>query len=179
MWKQEIYQQAIKFAGEKHADQKVPGSTANYLAHLSNVCMEILGAYKVEDSFDVNFAIQLALLHDVMEDTPTTFEEIKEVFGKKVALGVEALTKNEDLPKAEAMKDSLKRINEMEKEVGMVKLADRITNLQEPPTYWRNAKRMSYWQEAGKILDSLSGKHDYLWDRLKDKIEDYAQYIKM
>lgn len=179
MWTQEIYQDAIKFAGEKHSDQKVPGSTANYLAHLSNVCMEILAAYKADDDFDVNYAVQLALLHDVLEDTPTDWEELKDRFGKKVANGVQALTKNKDLPKTEAMLDSLKRINEMEREVGMVKLADRITNLQEPPSYWRNSKRMAYWQEAGKILDSLEGKHTFLWERLKGKIEDYAEYVKM
>ena len=38
---QSIYQKAMKFAGEKHASQKVPGSNANYLLHLSNVAMEI------------------------------------------------------------------------------------------------------------------------------------------
>lgn len=179
MWTQEIYQNAIQFAGEKHAEQKVPGSNANYLAHLANVCMEIMAAYVADDNFDVNFAIQMALLHDVLEDTHTDFEELKAEFGERVAKGVQALTKNMDLPKTEAMLDSLKRINELEKEVGMVKLADRITNLQAPPSYWRNSKRMAYWQEAGKILDSLEGKHDYLRDRLKQKIEDYAQYIRV
>ena len=177
MWKQEIYQKAIQFAGEKHAGQKVPGSESNYLAHLSNVCMEILGAYFQNQDFDINYAIQLALLHDVLEDTSTSPEELKEAFGEKVANGVLALTKNKDLPKAEAMSDSLKRIKKCEKEVGMVKLADRITNLQPPPDYWRTAKREKYRLEAGKILNSLSSSNEYLAQRLKDKIEDYSEYI--
>ena len=44
---QEIYQKAIKFSGEKHKNQKVPGTEANYLVHISNVAMEILVAYMI------------------------------------------------------------------------------------------------------------------------------------
>ena len=75
-----------------------------------------------------------------MEDTPATFEEISISFGLEVAEGVLALTKNQDLPKSEQMLDSLSRIKDQPKEVKAVKLADRITNLQEPPKYWNKSK---------------------------------------
>ena len=91
---QEIYQEAIKFAGDKHKNQKVPGTDANYLLHISNVAMEIILASKEDGNFDINYAVQLALLHDTLEDTETNYEEVSEKFGKKVAIGVEALTKN-------------------------------------------------------------------------------------
>jgi guanosine-3',5'-bis(diphosphate) 3'-pyrophosphohydrolase len=51
------------------------------------------------------------------------------------------LTKKENLPKGEKMVDSLKRIKDLQKEVWAVKLADRITNLQEPPQSWDNFKK--------------------------------------
>jgi len=92
---QEIYQEAIKFAGDKHKNQKVPGTDANYLLHISNVAMEIILASKEDGNFDINYAVQLALLHDTLEDTETNYEEVSEKFGKKVAIGVEALTKIE------------------------------------------------------------------------------------
>ncbi len=95
---QEKYQKAIKFAGEKHKNQKVPGTESYYLLHLSNVAMEILIASNNEN-FDTEFALQLALLHDTIEDTETTFEEIKEQFGEKVAYSVLALTKNKNISK--------------------------------------------------------------------------------
>lgn len=175
---QEVYQKAIRFAGEKHKDQKVPGSDSNYLRHISNVAMEVLVAYSEKQDFDIEFAIQLALLHDTLEDTQTEFEELKEEFGEKVAIGVSALSKNKELPsKSEQIRDSLNRINALAKEVGIVKLADRITNLQAPPAYWDQNKILKYRDEAEVISTSLSGKNEYLNSRLLKKIIEYNRYL--
>ncbi|UII33982.1 HD domain-containing protein [Fulvivirga ulvae] len=176
---QDLYQKAIKFAGEKHCDQKVPGTNANYLLHISNVAMEILMAYQAESNFDLDFAVQVALLHDTLEDTDTTFDELKDKFGERVALGVKALTKDGNLStKTEKMTDSLNRINELDKEVGMVKLADRITNLQAPPSHWDKEKITAYLEEA-RILDKgLEGINEYLNIRLKRKIGEYEKYVQ-
>lgn len=174
---QELYQQAIKFAGEKHNNQKVPGSSANYLLHISNVAMEIMMAYSANKNFDINFALQLAILHDTIEDTNTTYEELKNNFGERIAKGVEALSKNEDLQtKKVRMMDSLERINLLEKEVGMVKIADRITNLQKPPGHWTLDKINHYIKEAKLIRESLSNKNEYLELRLEGKIKEYSEY---
>ncbi|MEM8891118.1 MAG: bifunctional (p)ppGpp synthetase/guanosine-3',5'-bis(diphosphate) 3'-pyrophosphohydrolase, partial [Bacteroidota bacterium] len=56
--------------------------------------------------------------------------------------------------------------NASEKEAGIVKLADRITNLQGPPYHWSKEKAASYREEAKLILDSLKGKNAYLESRL-------------
>lgn len=176
---QEIYQNAIKFAGEKHKNQKVPGTEANYLLHISNVAMEIILAHKINNDFDINYAVQLALLHDTLEDTETEFEELVREFGKEVAFGVQALTKNENLgSKKEKMTDSLNRINQLEKEVGIVKLADRITNLQKPPEHWKKDKIQNYLNEAKLINEILNNKNEYLNDRLRTKIDEYKKYTE-
>ena len=75
---QQAYQEAIRFAGERHADQTMPASKASYLVHLSNVAMEVILAAKHSSAFDLEFAVQVALLHDVLEDTSTSFEEVAE-----------------------------------------------------------------------------------------------------
>jgi len=174
---QEHYQKAIKFAGEKHSHQKVPGSSANYVLHLSNVAMEVLVAYQNKADFDLIFAIQLALLHDTLEDTETTFEALTNEFGLAVAKGVQALTKDDTLStKRERMLDSLERINNLEKEVGLVKLADRITNLQQPPSTWKPDKIKAYTEEAVLIAETLQNKNKYLNNRLLHKIETYKKY---
>jgi len=176
---QEIYQKAIKFAGEKHKSQKVPGTNSNYLMHVSNVAMEIIMAYNASNDFDVDYAVQMALLHDTLEDTETEFSELKEVFGEKVALGVLALTKNDNFStKNEEMIDSLNRVNALEKEVGMVKLADRITNLQEPPNYWSKDETLNYLNEAKLIDKMLDNKNVYLNSRLRSKINVYKKYTE-
>lgn len=175
---QEIYQKAIKFAGEKHKNQKVPGTQANYLLHISNVAMEVILAYKMNNEFDINYAIQLALLHDTLEDTKTEFSELVEEFGEKVALGVQALTKNTNLTtKKDSMIDSLHRINQLEKEVGIVKLADRITNLQKPPKHWTKDKIQNYLSEAKLISELLKDKNEYLTNRLQLKIKEYETFF--
>jgi len=175
---QEHYQKAMKFAGEKHSDQKVPGTNANYLLHIANVGMEILIAFQKSDNFDIDFAIQVAILHDVLEDTDTTFEELKGAFGERVSNAVLALTKDDSFnSKKERMFDSLHRINSLEKEVGMVKLADRITNLQEPPEHWSAEKRSAYWVEARFIAYGLKNKNEYLNRRLLEQIGEYEKWI--
>lgn len=176
---QTLYQKAIKFAGEKHENQKVPGSQSSYLVHLSNVAMEIMIAAQHTDNFDEGFALQVALLHDVLEDTTTTFDELKAAFGHKIADAILALSKDEVLEAEARIPDSLERIKLQPKEVWAVKLADRITNMQEPPAHWDKNKRMTYLKMAGIILFELKGGNAYLENRLEEKIIDYQAYISV
>jgi len=176
---QEIYQKAMKYAGEQHKDQKVPGSESNYLLHLSNVAMEVIMAYNASADFNLKYAIQLAILHDTIEDTDSTFSEISQLFGEDVAIGIEALTKNNSLEtKEDQMLDSLNRIKHLKDEVGLVKLADRITNLQKPPNHWTNEKILSYQNEAKIISSKLKKKNEYLNRRIDFKIQEYEKYTK-
>ena len=174
---QTLYQKAVKFAGEKHKDQLVPGTGSNYLLHLSNVAMEILIAGHNTTNFDINFAVQVALLHDIIEDTDTTFKELESNFGRAIGEAVLALTKSEELPKEQQMQDSLNRIKNLQHEVWAVKLADRITNLQPPPSHWDTEKKQKYLDQAKLILKELNDGNDYLAKRLETKIIEYNDYL--
>ncbi|MDR2848259.1 MAG: HD domain-containing protein, partial [Bacteroidales bacterium] len=169
---QTLYQQTIKFAAEHHGNQKIPGSEIPYVVHLSNVCMEILFA-ATQTKFNLQLAVQVALLHDVLEDTPTTETELEKTFGHDVLVCVKALTKNESLPKAEQMRDSLRRIKQAPKEAWAVKLGDRITNLQPPPKHWTTEKINQYREEAKVIYEELKDGNLYLANRLKAAIDKY------
>ncbi|MBS9767768.1 MAG: bifunctional (p)ppGpp synthetase/guanosine-3',5'-bis(diphosphate) 3'-pyrophosphohydrolase [Flavobacteriaceae bacterium] len=174
---QSLYQKAGKFAGEKHHNQQVKGSVANYMLHLSNVAMEILLAYQQESNFDLGIAVQTALLHDTIEDTNTTFEEVKDLFGEEVAKNVLALTKNNNIAdKEQKMQDSLNRIKQCSKEAKLVKIADRITNLQKPPKEWSKQKISEYHKQAQLIYNELKGEHSFLDNRLLSKTEEYSHY---
>lgn len=172
------YQKAIKFAAEKHAEknQLIPGTNLPYVVHLSNVVMEILIASQNTEKFDLEFAIQVALLHDILEDTETTYNELENEFGKEIANAVLALTKDSKIPKEERMNDSLKRIKTLPEEVWAVKLADRITNLQSPPKHWSFEKITDYQKQAILIHNTLKGGNEYLEKRLWEKILDYLKY---
>lgn len=175
---QDIYQRAAKFAAEKHYNQTVPGSKANYMLHLSNVAMEILVAYSHEPTFNLELAIPIALLHDSIEDAKVKPEDIESYFCKQVSDGVLSLTKFEWVGLKEAqMRDSLKRLKLGLKEARLVKLADRITNLQKPSKHWSNEKKSAYCNESLLIHETLKGENNYLDNRLAEKIENHRQYF--
>ena len=186
LWNEEIYRQTISFAGRAHAKQNIPGMEIPYLKHLACVTMETASAIlnaqlgknqnENQNDLDINFAIQCALLHDVIEDTSVSYEEVMVSFGEKIANGVLALTKNNKLPKKDQMKDSLDRILMQPIEIRIVKMADRVDNLYSAPVYWTPLKRQSYQQEARQILAALGGVNEHIETRLKMKIEAYSQY---
>lgn len=179
IFNQDIYQKAWNFACRAHKDQKIPGSDIPYCNHLGNVTMEIMCIIAIDTVDNPDLAIQTALLHDVIEDTHFHYEDIKETFGSNVADAVLALTKDKTkISKREQMHDSLNRIKKQPKEVWMVKMADRITNLQEPPSHWNSEKILKYQNEAKLIYDYLKDANKILAKRLLKKIEDYSNYLE-
>ncbi len=176
MWNQDLYQKAIAFAGHAHRNQVVPSKEYNYVVHIANVAAEVARAMFEENLGDCDLAIQCALLHDVLEDTDTIQDQLEAEFGKKVMEGVLALTKNSELDKKDRMADSLFRIKKQGREIACVKMADRITNLQNPPTHWTREKIATYLAEAEMIHAELGYASKYLSNRLKQKIEEYRGY---
>lgn len=173
-WNPDLYVRTLNFAAAAHGKQQVPGNGHPYVVHLAMVCTEVLRA----PGLDTDFALQCALLHDTLEDTATTADEVLRTFGPEVLAGVQALTKRADLPKEAAMQDSLRRILECPPEVAAVKLADRITNLQPPPSYWSGEKRSAYREEARLIHQHLASRCPVLGERLAEKIMAYAEFIE-
>ncbi|BCS97590.1 phosphohydrolase [Desulfoluna limicola] len=179
LWNQDRVLAAWNFASDVHKDQKVPGTDIAYINHIGTVAMEVMGAVSSapEGIENPDLAILCALLHDTIEDTGTSFDELREGFGQEVAEGVQALSKDTVLSTKEAqMADSLARIKACPKEVWMVKLADRITNLQPPPAHWTRVKAAAYRDEATVILGALGDAHALLARRLQEKIDHYVRY---
>lgn len=173
IWDRELYIKACRFAAQAHQGQLVPGTELPYLLHLNLVSMEIIAALTAESDRDGDLAVQCALLHDTIEDTDITYDRLVAIFGAKVADGVAALSKNPTLEKSDRLVDSLERIARQPIEIWMVKLADRITNLQPPPPHWTLAKIQQYRDEAILIHTHLQAASPYLAARLAEKIHNY------
>jgi (p)ppGpp synthase/HD superfamily hydrolase len=172
-WSQELYIKAYRFAAHAHQGQIYPGTELPYIMHLSFVSMEILNALSIESGRDGNLAVQCALLHDSIEDTATTYADVAAKFGAHVADGVSALSKDPALEKSYQLTDSLQRIRSQPPEIWMVKLADRISNLQSPPPYWTSEKISRYQDEAIEIHSALKDASSFLSQRLLEKIQNY------
>jgi (p)ppGpp synthase/HD superfamily hydrolase len=93
-WSQDAYIRAYRFAAEAHNSQFVPGTTLPYIMHVSYVAMEITAALSVEQVNNPDLAVQCALLHDTIEDTKATYDDVRKRFGTDVADGVLALSKD-------------------------------------------------------------------------------------
>lgn len=177
-WSQELYRRAWRFAASAHLGQTYPGSELPYLVHIGEVAMEMVATLAVESVDTPDLAVQCALLHDTLEDTKVSYEDLRDEFGAQVADGVLALSKDALLPGKEAqMRDSLARIRVQPREVWMVKLADRVCNLGPPPHYWNADKIRAYREEAELIYTELGGASHYLAGRLRARIEAYQTYL--
>jgi (p)ppGpp synthase/HD superfamily hydrolase len=183
IWSQDKYIKAWNYASAVHNGQLVPGTDIPYINHIGLVAMEAMAAIVHNTKITPNpinkpdLLVLCAILHDAIEDTNSTYGEINHHFGNDVANGVLALSKNQKLPSKQAqMQDSLARIKTQPQEIWMVKLADRITNLQSPPNHWHQEKINNYRIEAEIILAELGEANYYLAQRLRTKIEEYRQY---
>lgn len=183
IWDADVYQKAWLFAAQSHDEQVYAGPTKDrcypYIFHIGAVAAEVIHALASEADKDGNVAVQCALLHDTLEDTDAEYSDIDVTFGQVIADGVKALSKDANInDKRERMLDSLLRIKQQPLEVGMVKLADRICNLSEPPSEWGIEKRRAYRDEAMLILQNLNTCSEVLALRLQQRIVEYSKYLK-
>ena len=167
----DLLQKAWMFAAQRHQGQTYPATELPYLVHLGSVLLELGPALAVQPQLDSGLALCCAILHDTIEDTGTTRDEVERMFGQQVAEGVMALSKNPEIAdKRAAMTDSLRRIRQCPKEVWLVKLSDRTANLGTPPVHWNAAKRRAYAEEGDLILSELGEASPLLAARLGERI---------
>jgi (p)ppGpp synthase/HD superfamily hydrolase len=149
----DLYSGAMRYAASRHDGQLYGDSP--YIVHVGAVAYVVSLVAPGYSDFDLGYASQVAVLHDVLEDTDTSYSELANIFGVAVADGVQALTKDKALAHDCRMRDSLRRIKEHRREVWVVKLSDRFCNLQTLPVNWNQLKREQYLQEAKVILEEL------------------------
>ena len=142
---EDLVKKALKFAAQKHKNQTfTDGSGMPYIEHCKRVYWNLKKYASGEfEKKDVLFAT--ALLHDTIEDTDTTFEELVQNFGEEVARNVKALSKQPSFfPHFLKMEVYLHDIASTSKEAMMVKLADRITNITHIHPLWDYEKVVEY-----------------------------------
>ncbi|MCG8908868.1 HD domain-containing protein [Pseudomonas sp. DP-17] len=173
---QDSYNDAWLFAASAHAGQTLTASTLPYAVHLAMVANEVMAADREAPIQRLAETVQIALLHDVLEDTPVPFDELQMRFGEFVAEGARHLSKvvnGEKLP----FDIYLERLATGAPQYAIVKLCDRITNLLPPPSTWARSKIADYHAESQRILDALGHAHEPSAQRLRTKIDNYRRYF--
>jgi len=148
---------AASFAAKKHSAQRRKGDAAEpYVNHVLEVAALVSGALPEDDT---NLVIA-ALLHDTIEDTATTRQEIEEHFGSDVASLVTELTDDKTLPKAERKRLQIVNASKKSARAQVIKLADKISNLRSilasPPADWDFRRKKKYFDWAKQVVDGLA-----------------------
>lgn len=161
------YTKCINFAAVKHRNQRrLDSDKTPYINHPIGVA-QILTAEGGVTDFEV---IQAAILHDTVEDTDTTFEEIEREFGPRVRCLVEEVTDDKSLPKAERKRLQIEHAAGTSHQAKLVKLADKIYNLRDlqrcRPDCWTEKRCREYFRWAKQVCDNLKGTNRVLEDIL-------------
>jgi guanosine-3',5'-bis(diphosphate) 3'-pyrophosphohydrolase len=149
---------ALKFAADKHRDQRRKDSDSSpYINHLIEVA-EILS--RVGGITDLA-TLQAAILHDTVEDTETTLEELEEQFGSEVRQLVEELTDNKRLSKAVRKILQIEHAPDLSARAKQIKIADKICNVRDvthsPPAHWPLQRRIEYFDWTERVIAGCRG----------------------
>ena len=166
-----LIEKAFQKAKEAHGDQKRDEGTA-YIAHPVRVAGILAWEVGIPDSE----VLAAALLHDTLEDTEITYEDLRRDFGPRVAEIVKLVTKQEETsPEEEAEIDRayLQGIREAKDPgVALVKLSDRLDNVRCMRFNPRAEKRAKYIRKTEALYLPLAReKHEYLARAIREGIE--------
>jgi GTP pyrophosphokinase len=165
-----VAREAAFYAREKHSGQKRKFSGEPYVLHCKRVALEVQ-RYTAD-----NDTIAAAFLHDVLEDTDATAEEIEKRFGQRVCELVQALTNDKiELKRIGKQAYLAKKVLLLDDDALLVKLADRFDNIQDLTQEGDRAEwSEQYAKQTFHILSVLQNRTVLLTGahkKLKEKIE--------
>ena len=151
---------ALAFAAHKHKDQRRKDVDASpYINHPISLADILCNEAHITD-IDT---ICGALLHDTVEDTETTAEELEQVFGKAIRDIVMDVTDDKGLSKLERKQAQIDHAAHISDKAKLVKLADKISNLRDvidnAPADWTLQRRQEYFDWARDVIDRVRGVH--------------------
>jgi len=149
---------ALRFAAHKHRLQRRKDSDGTpYINHpiaVAEVLARIGGITELT-------ALQAAILHDTLEDTQTTPQELDEHFGQQVRLLVQELTDDKSLPKQERKRLQIEHAPLLTIDAKRIKLADKICNLGDitptQPPDWPLQRKLDYFDFAERVVAGCRG----------------------
>jgi guanosine-3',5'-bis(diphosphate) 3'-pyrophosphohydrolase len=149
---------AVAFAAHKHRDQRRKDAKASpYINHPIAVAHVLATVGNVRDPV----TLAAAILHDTLEDTKTTPQELKKHFGQDVLLVVQELTDDKSLPKATRKRLQVEHASSLSRRARLVKYGDKICNvldiIERPPKHWRKTRRLKALAWMKDVIDQCRG----------------------
>ena len=149
---------AVAFAAEKHRGQRRKGEEASpYINHPLAVAEMLADIARVRDVS----VLMAAVLHDTIEDTKTTPDELEAEFGRQVCALVQEVTDDKNLPKEERKRLQIEHAPHLSSSAKLIKLADKIANVrdvtEDPPSGWSTERRLAYLDWAERVVAGCRG----------------------
>ena len=150
--------EAALFAAEKHRKCRRKDADATpYINHPITVANLLASVGEVDDIE----ALQAALLHDTVEDTNTSPEELEEKFGRGVRDLVMEVSDDKSLEKQERKRRQVEKAPRLSPRAKMIKVADKIANLNDiiesPPADWSEERCKQYVKWSLSVVDGCRG----------------------
>ncbi|XP_037949616.1 guanosine-3',5'-bis(diphosphate) 3'-pyrophosphohydrolase MESH1 [Teleopsis dalmanni] len=163
------FMECLQFAAVKHRNQRrLDKIKTPYINHPINVATIL----SIEGGVNDEVVLMAALLHDTVEDTDTTFEEIECRFGKEICNIVREVTDDKCLEKQERKRLQIEKAADTSPKAKLVKLADKLDNLRDLssnlPIGWSEERRDEYFIWAKKVVDNLRCTNTQLENLLDD-----------
>ena len=163
--------EAARFAARKHHGQLRKGEDPEpYIVHPMEVAQLLSEVGGVTDR-DILIA---ALLHDTIEDTDATEEEISELFGPRVASIVVELTDDMTLPKEKRKMLQQEHAPSMSPEAKQVKMCDKMSNIADlvsNPPDWPFEQMIEYVEWGERVFEGLRGVNPSLERQFDELVE--------
>jgi guanosine-3',5'-bis(diphosphate) 3'-pyrophosphohydrolase len=161
---------AVKFSADQHRYQRRKGADATpYINHPIEVAETLCRVGSVDD-VDILIA---AILHDTIEDTGATGEQIEVMFGARVRGFVEEVTDDKSLPKKERKQKQVEHAPHLSDGAKQIKLCDKSSNIKEimndPPADWSLTRKLEYLDWGERVVAGLRG--------VNKNLEDYFDEI--
>jgi (p)ppGpp synthase/HD superfamily hydrolase len=149
---------ALRFAARKHSRQRRKDSEATpYINHPIAVAEVLARGGGVADLA----TLQAAILHDTIEDTQTTPQELGEQFGQEVRLLVQEVTDDKGLPKQERKRLQIEHAPHLSAGAKQIKIADKICNVADitptQPVDWPLQRKRDYLDWAERVVAGCRG----------------------
>lgn len=154
---------AAQLAAELHQDQRRKGASKRpYINHPLEVAQRLAEVAQVSDAE----VLAAALLHDTVEDTAATAEDILEAFGPKVAALVAEVTDDKSLAKAERKQMQVQHAPHLSADAAAIKISDKTSNVldlvRDPPPDWGHSRLVGYLDWAERVVGAIQHPHTAL-----------------
>ncbi|KAF8358657.1 hypothetical protein PRIPAC_93652 [Pristionchus pacificus] len=162
---------ATDFAARKHRKQKRkdPQQTP-YINHPVGVARILTSEGGITDPI----VLAAAILHDTVEDTNTTIDEIEQEFGREIRNIIAEVTDDKSLPKEKRKALQVEQTPHKSRQAKLVKLADKLYNLRDiersPPVWWDCRRVKEYFKWSRDVIAGCKGTNDALEAALDDII---------